>query len=68
MNIREMAEQREADYLSIYASLSRESRGREREEPPCDIRPHRESFGLRHAVYRLPHLVGHDAADYAHLF
>ena len=39
MNIREMAEQREADYLSIYASLSRESRGREREEPPCDIRP-----------------------------
>ena len=34
MNIREMAEQREADYLSIYASLSRESRGREREEPP----------------------------------
>ena len=39
MNIREMAEQREADYLSPYASLSRNSRGRDREEPPCDIRP-----------------------------
>ena len=30
MNIREMAEQREADYLSPYASLSRNSRGRDR--------------------------------------
>ena len=39
MNIREMAEQREADYLSPYASLSRNSRGREKEEPECDIRP-----------------------------
>ena len=39
MNIREMAEQREADYLSPYASLSRNSRGRDREEAPCDIRP-----------------------------
>ena len=39
MNIREMAEEREADYLSPYASLSRNSRGRDREEPPCDIRP-----------------------------
>ena len=39
MNIRERAEQREADYLSPYASLSRNSRGRDREEPPCDIRP-----------------------------
>lgn len=29
MNIREMAEQREADYLSPYASLSRNSRGRD---------------------------------------
>ena len=27
------------DYLSPYASLSRNSRGRDREEPPCDIRP-----------------------------
>lgn len=39
MNIREMAEQREAEYLSPYASLSQNSRGRDREEPQCDIRP-----------------------------
>ncbi len=39
MNIREMAEQREADNLSPFASLSRKSRGRDIEEPQCDIRP-----------------------------
>lgn len=39
MNIREMAELREAEYLSPFASLSRNSRGRDREEPLCDIRP-----------------------------
>jgi len=34
-----MAEQREVAYFSPYASLSSKSRGRDREEPPCDIRP-----------------------------
>ena len=39
MTIREMAEQREVAYFSPYASLSSKSRGRDRQEPPCDIRP-----------------------------
>ena len=39
MTIRESMEQWEAQYLSPYASLSRETRGRERNEPLCDIRP-----------------------------
>jgi len=39
MNIREMAEQREAENLSPYAALSRDSKGRDIEETPCDIRP-----------------------------
>ncbi|MCD8327009.1 MAG: deoxyguanosinetriphosphate triphosphohydrolase [Lachnospiraceae bacterium] len=38
-SIRERLEQREKEYLSPYASLSCESRGRERPEEPCDIRP-----------------------------
>ena len=39
MTIRESTEQWESDYLSPYASLSRNSRGRDRYESPCDIRP-----------------------------
>lgn len=39
MTIREQIEERELEYLSPYASRSRESKGREREEPQCDIRP-----------------------------
>lgn len=39
MNIREMAEQREREFFSPYAALSQNSRGRDREEEPCDIRP-----------------------------
>ena len=39
MNIRETAELWEEQYLSPYASLSRNTRGRDREEAPCDIRP-----------------------------
>lgn len=39
MTIREQLEQREMEYLSPYASLSVNSRGRKREEPQCDIRP-----------------------------
>lgn len=39
MNIREMAEQREEEFLSEYASLSKNTRGRDVEEAPCDIRP-----------------------------
>lgn len=39
MNIRELAEQREKIFFSPYAAFSQNSRGREREEVPCDIRP-----------------------------
>ena len=39
MTIRESTEQWESQCLSPYASLSRNSRGREKEEPECDIRP-----------------------------
>ena len=39
MTIREQLEQRETEYLSEYATRSRDSRGRKREEPQCDIRP-----------------------------
>lgn len=38
MNIRESTEQWEEAYLSPYASLSKNSRGREQIEDPCDIR------------------------------
>ena len=39
MGIRENLERREQEYLSPYASLSMNSKGRLREEEPCDIRP-----------------------------
>ena len=39
MTIREQLEEREVEYLSPYATLSRNSKGRQREEPQCDIRP-----------------------------
>ena len=39
MMIREQLELREIEILSPYASFSRESRGRERKEEECDIRP-----------------------------
>lgn len=39
MTIREQLEERELEYLSPYASLSRNSKGRDHEEPECDIRP-----------------------------
>ncbi len=38
MTIREQIEQRESDYLSQYATLSAESAGRARPEPPCPVR------------------------------
>ncbi len=38
MSIREEAEQRELEYFSPYAAYSRDTRGRERQELPCDIR------------------------------
>lgn len=38
MNIREEMEQREHEYLSPYASFSDMSRGRDRQEPQCDMR------------------------------
>ena len=38
MTIREQIEEREYEVLSPYASFSRDSRGRKREEEPCDIR------------------------------
>lgn len=39
MTIRESLEQWEKEYLSPYAALSMNSKGRLREEEPCDIRP-----------------------------
>ncbi len=39
MTIREKQEQWEMQYLSPYAALSAESKGRDTEEVPCDIRP-----------------------------
>lgn len=39
MNIRERQERREHEILSPYASFSDQSAGRDRDEPPCDIRP-----------------------------
>lgn len=39
MTIREQIEQMEIENLSPYACLSVKSRGRDREEPQCDIRP-----------------------------
>ena len=39
MTIREQLEAREIEYLSPYATLSKNTRGREREEAQCDIRP-----------------------------
>lgn len=39
MTIREKTENWELEFLSRYAAFSKDSRGREREEPPCDIRP-----------------------------
>ena len=39
MTIREQLEKREMEYLSQYATLSKDSRGRKDEEPQCDIRP-----------------------------
>ncbi len=39
MKIREQLEERETQILSKYATLSRNTKGRERDEKPCDIRP-----------------------------
>ena len=39
MTIREQLEERELEYLSPYATLSKNSKGRVREEEQCDIRP-----------------------------
>ena len=39
MTIREQIEQREKECLSLYATLSINTRGRETPEEPCDIRP-----------------------------
>ena len=39
MTIRENLEQWESEYLSPYATLSAKSKGRDREEEQCDIRP-----------------------------
>ncbi len=39
MKIRTQREERESQFLNKHATLSMNSRGREREEQPCDIRP-----------------------------
>ena len=38
MNIRQRTEEREAQILSPYAALARNSKGRERAEEPCELR------------------------------
>lgn len=38
LTIREKAERREEEYFSQYAALSKDSKGRDRDEPQCDIR------------------------------
>ena len=44
MTIREQLELRELEYLSSYAALSKDSKGRKRKEEPCDIRPDNTTF------------------------
>lgn len=39
MNTRELLEEQEYKILKPYASFSRETRGRDRDEEPCDMRP-----------------------------
>lgn len=39
MNVRESLERLEEQYLSPYAALSRDTKGRDKPEEPCDIRP-----------------------------
>ena len=39
MMIREQMEERELEYLSPYATLSKNSKGRKIKEEECDIRP-----------------------------
>ena len=39
MTIREQLELRELEYLSPYATKSKESLGRKEKEPECDLRP-----------------------------
>ena len=39
MNIRESLEELEEQYMSPYASLSSRTRGRDKPEPLCDMRP-----------------------------
>lgn len=39
MTIREQLELREIEYLSPYAALSKDSKGRKAKEEECDIRP-----------------------------
>lgn len=39
MKIREQLEERETQILSQFATLSKDSKGRDRDEKPCDIRP-----------------------------
>ena len=70
MNIRENLEQFELEYLSPYASFSRNSKGRLKEEEQCDIRPvyqrdrdrilHSKSFSYRfpthHIFVQIPYL------------
>ncbi len=39
LNIRKLMEEREHEILSVYATFSDQSLGRDKEEEPCDIRP-----------------------------
>ena len=62
MNIRETTEEWERQYLSPFASLSADTRGRRKEEPLCDIRPEyqRDRDRILHskAFRRMKHKIG----------
>ena len=61
MTIREELEKMERETLSPYATLSVNTRGREREEEQCDVRPvfqrdrdrilHCKAFRIRHRFF-----------------
>ena len=52
MTIRESTEQWEDQFLSPYAAHSRDSRGREVEETPCDIRPVTKETGIGSCIVK----------------
>lgn len=52
MTIREQIEKREQEILSPFACLSINSRGRDYDEPQCDIRPVFSGTGTGYCIAR----------------